>query len=126
MYTNALLEANLAVNTTNGYGKISVSNNVIALVTGYIARECYGVVDIVSKNLIDYLRPFILRNPLAKGIEVTTYDNRITIDLNLVLKYGVNVRAVSESVRKTIKYRVEEFTGMIIDAVNVHIVGVRV
>ncbi len=116
----------MAVKTTNGYGKISVSNNAIALVTGFVARECYGVVDIVSRNALDFFRPFLKKHPLAKGISIQTYDNHITIDLNVVLKYGVNVRAVSESLKKTIKYRVEEFTGMITDAVNVHIIGVRV
>ena len=42
------------------------------------------------------------------------------------MKYGVSVSAVAESLRNTVKYTVENFTGMLVDAVNVHVVGVRV
>ena len=42
------------------------------------------------------------------------------------MKYGVSISAVSESLKKSVKYSVENFTGMIVDSVNVHVVGVRV
>lgn len=114
------------VKTTNGYGTISINNNAIALLTGYVARDCYGVVDLVSKSFADYIKPFLKHQPLAKGVRVKATGNRLVIDVHVVLKYGVNARAVSESLKKSIKYRIEEFTGMIIDSVNVYIVGVRV
>ena len=37
-----------------------------------------------------------------------------------------SISAVAESLRKAVKYSVENFTGMLVDAVNVHVVGVRV
>ena len=43
-----------------------------------------------------------------------------------ILKYGVSISAVAESLKKSVKYSVENFTGMIVDSVNVHVVGVRV
>ncbi len=116
----------VAVKTTNGYGTINISNNAIALLTGHVARECYGVVDLVSRSVMDYVKPFLRHQPLAKGVKVKAMGNRLVIDLRVVLKYGVNARAVSESLKKSIKYRIEQFTGMIIDSVNVYVVGVRV
>ena len=39
----------MAVNTINSYGKISISDEAIAVVASYTALECYGVVDLVAQ-----------------------------------------------------------------------------
>ena len=47
-------------------------------------------------------------------------------DIYCIFKYGVSVSAVAESLKSAVKYSVENFTGLIVDTVNVHVVGVRV
>ena len=44
----------------------------------------------------------------------------------VILKFGLSIEAVSESLRSTIKYGVENFTGMVVNTVNVHVVGIRI
>ena len=39
--------------------------------------------------------------------------------------YGVSINAVAESLKESVKYKVEKFTGMIVDTVNVNIIGVK-
>ena len=46
-------------------------------------------------------------------------------DVYVVIKYGVSINAVAESLKEGIKYKVEKFTGMIVDTVNVNIIGVK-
>ena len=116
----------MAVNTSNAYGKITITNESIAEVTGYIARECYGVIDLVSKKFADSIHDGVSKKSLAKGVKILTVNNRIYIDLFVILKYGVAINAVAHSLKSSIKYGVEQFTGMIVDSVNVNIVGVRV
>jgi uncharacterized alkaline shock family protein YloU len=41
------------------------------------------------------------------------------------MKYGVSISAVAESLKEAIKYKVEGFTGMIVDTVNVNVIGVK-
>ena len=55
-----------------------------------------------------------------------TVDNKIYIDLYVILKYGVSIIAVADSLKRTVKYSVEEFTGMIVDSVNVSVLGIKV
>lgn len=55
-----------------------------------------------------------------------TEDNMIFIDIFVVLKLGVSVEAVTESLKSTVKYSVESFTGMRVKNVNVNVVGLRV
>ncbi len=128
MWRNLLLLGglNLTVDTNNYYGNISISDNSIRIVAGYVALECYGVVDLVSKSIVDSAKELMKKESYSKGIKISHIDNRIFIDVYCILKYGVSVSAVAESLRKAVKYSVENFTGMLVDAVNVHVVGVRV
>lgn len=116
----------MSVTTSNYYGKIYISDEAIAAVAASAALECYGTVDLVSKKLSDSFAELFKKQQLGKGVKVITNENRIFIDIFVVLKYGVSVSAVAESLKKAIKYRVEEFSGMIVDTVNVNVVGVRV
>ena len=116
----------MTVDTNNYYGNISISDEAIATVAGYAVLDCYGVVDLVSKSLKDSARELFKKESYSKGIKINHLDNRIFIDVYCILKYGVSISAVAESLRKAVKYSVENFTGMLVDAVNVHVVGVRV
>ena len=116
----------MPVKTSNSYGNITISNDAIAVACGHIARDVYGVVDLVGRSLSDSFSELFKKDPLSKGVKILTVNNRIYVDLYVVMKYGVSVHAVSESLKKAIKYGLEEFTGMIIDSVNVNVIGVRV
>ena len=117
----------MSVSTKNYYGDIEISSDAIAAVAGFATLECYGVVDLVQKKLSKSICTLFKKHPYTKGIIVNNNnDNRIFIDIYCILKYGISLSAVAESLKKTVKYTVEDFTGMIVDTVNVHVVGVRV
>ena len=61
-----------------------------------------------------------------RGVRVLTNGDRIFIDLYVVMKYGVSIDAVAQTLKKTVKYDVEKFTGMVVDTVNVNVLGIRV
>lgn len=116
----------MSVNTANVYGKISISDEAIAIVAGHTALDCYGIVDLVAKKLSDNFAMLFKKQNYNKGVKVLTVDNKIYIDLYVILKYGVSIIAVAESLKSSVKYSVEEFTGMIVDSVNVNVLGVHV
>ena len=93
----------MSVNTINSYGKISVTDESIALVVGHTALECYGVVDLVGRRLGDSFREMMNRQRKSRGIKILTIGDRIHIDLDIILKYGVSISAVAESVRRSVK-----------------------
>lgn len=116
----------MAVKTSNKYGKITVSDEAVAMIAGHAAAECYGVVELVSRKFTDSLASIFKQNSNTKGIRVTSEDNKIYIDVFAILKQGVLVDAVSESLRSVITYSVETFTGMRVMQVNVNVVGIKV
>ena len=106
-------------------GKISISDSAIAKVAKNAALECYGIVDTSSRKLTDSLSELLKKQPDGRGIKVVTSGDRIFIDVNVIIKYGVSINAVAESLKEGVKYKVEKFTGMIVDTVNVNVIGVK-
>jgi uncharacterized alkaline shock family protein YloU len=115
----------MAVNTNNAYGKISISDSAIAKVASHTAMESYGIVEMVSRRFTDSLFSSAKKGDSGRGIKVTTAGNRIYIDAYAVIKYGVSISAVADSLKEAIKYKVEAFTGMIVATVNVNVIGVK-
>ena len=115
----------MSVNTNNAYGKISISDLAIAKVASHTAMESYGIVEMVSRRFTDSLAMLMKKESSGKGIKVTTSGNRIYVDVYVIMKYGVSISAVAESLKEAIKYKVEGFTGMIVDTVNVNVIGVK-
>jgi len=116
----------MAVHTLNNYGKITITDEAIANVAGYFALECYGVVDLVPKRFSDNITELFKKGHYRRGVKVSTHDNKISLDLYVILKYGVTINAVADSLKKSVKYNVEDFTGMIVESINVNIMGVKV
>lgn len=116
----------MAVKTTNRYGKIAITDTALAMVASNVASECYGVAALVSRRLTDSLIELFNKTATAKGVKVDTVKNKINIDIFAVLKDGINVDAVCDSIKSTVKYHVERFSGMRVNVVNVYVVGIRV
>ena len=115
----------MSVSTSNVFGKISISDSAIAKVAKNATLECYGIVDTVSRRFTDTISELFKKQTNGRGIKVITDGDRIFIDVYVVIKYGVSINAVAESLKESVKYKVEKFTGMIVDTVNVNIIGVK-
>lgn len=114
----------MSVKTNNIYGKIIISNNTIERFVSKVAADCYGIVRFVSANFFDAIVSFFKFGSDVKGIKVRTSGDRIFIDIAVIAKYGVSVKAVIDALKESVKYKVEKFTGMIVDSINVKVVDV--
>ena len=112
----------MAVKTSNKFGKITVSDEAVAMCAYHAASECYGVAELVSRGL-DTITSLFGKNKQTRGIRVTTVGTKILIDLFVKLKEGVQVDAVVESLRSVVTYSVETFTGMRVMGVNVNVIS---
>ena len=53
-------------------------------------------------------------------------DNKIYIDFHIIVVYGVSIATVTENLIQNVKYRVEKFTGMSVEKINIYVEGVRI
>jgi len=111
----------------NEFGTIKIENEVIARVAGLAAMECYGIVGMAAKNVKDGIVQLLKRESLTKGIHLTVNDNdTVTIELHVIVEYGTNIVAITDTLISTIIYKVKEFIGLDVEKVNIFVEGVRV
>lgn len=107
-------------------GEVLIDNDVLAKYAGSSAVECFGVVGMASINVKDGLVKLLKRESLSHGVNITVDNNKIIIDLHIIVSYGVSISAVAENLISNVKYKVEEFTGMEVIKINIFVEGVRV
>lgn len=108
-------------------GIITIDPEVIAKYAGSVAVECFGIVGMAAVSMKDGLVELLKKESLTKGIQVGISDeNKITLNFHVVVAYGVSISAVTDNLISNVKYKVEEFTGMSVDKINIYIEGVRV
>ena len=108
-------------------GIIAIDPEVIAKYAGSVAVECFGIVGMAAVSMKDGLVKLLKKESLTKGIQVGISDeNKITLNFHVVVAYGVSISAVTDNLISNVKYKVEEFTGMSVDKINIYIEGVRV
>lgn len=108
------------------YGKVLIDTDVISSYAGSVAVECFGIVGMAAVNVKDGLVRLLKRDYLHHGISVMIINNKITLDFHVIVSYGVSISTVSDNLISTVKYQVEEFTGMEIEKINIFVEGVRV
>lgn len=105
-------------------GMIDISPTAVATIASHAVDQCYGVVGMANKNLVNGLTNLLSRDS-QRGIEVAIEEDGIVVDVYVIVEYGVRIRTVAESVQNTVKFHVEKALGLPVTAVNVYIQGLR-
>jgi len=107
-------------------GNIEIDNEVIAQYAGSVAVECFGIVGMASVNMKDGLVRLLKKESITHGISVEITNNKLTLNFNVIISYGVSIIAVADNLISNVKYKVEKFTGLEIEKINIFVEGVRV
>jgi uncharacterized alkaline shock family protein YloU len=106
-------------------GRIEVSPAAIAGLAAAAVLECYGVVGMSRPTLYSGLVEVLQRDHHRRGIEVRVVNQRIIIDLYVILEYGVRISEVAHNIMENVRFRVEKALSVPIEEVNVHVQGLR-
>lgn len=106
-------------------GRIHISPNAVATIAYRATLESYGVVGLAPKNIADGLVKSITKEP-SRGVTVRYNGEDIDIEIHIIVEYGTRINSVAESVANTVRYHVEKALGLRVNAVNVHVAGLRV
>lgn len=111
------MEAGHTHSLSSPLGRITISTDAIVRIVGETVRECYGVVAMAGRKWLPD-RP-------TRGIEIGGDGDGVTIDLHVVVEYGLNLAEVASTVRNRVGYEVNRLTGLPVRTVEVHIDDVR-
>ena len=109
----------------NNRGEIIIADEVIAVITGLAAMEVDGVASLAGNATRELISKIGIKT-LSKGVKVDVLEDVVTIDAALNLKYGFNIKAVSEKVQEKVKAAVENMTGLKVADVNIRVAGIEV
>ena len=107
-------------------GNIFIDNEVIAQYAGSVAVECFGIVGMAGVNVKDGIIRLLKMDSITRGISVSLRKNKLILDFHVIVAYGVSILAVADNLIDSVKYKVEEFTGIEIEKINIYVDGVRV
>lgn len=105
----------------NNYGVVLVEDDVIADIVSIVARSCFGISGMTAKNMSEEIRDIFRIKSGAKGISVRCANNRIDVDLHIMVIYGINIPAITDSIIHKIAYSIEQATGFAVNSVNLFI-----
>ncbi len=106
----------------NKQGIIKISEDVITTIAGLAATEVSGIAG-MSGSITGELVEKLGRKNISKGIKADVNGNQVTIDINTIVEYGVNIHEVAVALQNNIKNVIENMTGLDVVGVNVNIQG---
>ena len=104
---------------------IEISGDVIAVISGVAVSEVQGVYGMAGSFAGGISEVLSGKKNLAKGIKVDKEDEKVKIDVNIIVEYGSRIPDVAFEIQNRVKKSVENMTGLKVAEVNVHVQGVK-
>ncbi len=105
-------------------GNVKISVEVIATVAGIATSEIKGVAG-MSGSVVGGIAEILGgKKNKGKGVKVELGEDSCTIDVFIIVDYGVSIPDIAWEVQESVKNSVESMTGMTVTKVNIHVEGV--
>ncbi len=106
-------------------GSVNIAEDVVAAIVGLAATEVEGVAYMSGNVTNEIIGKLGIKN-LSKGVVIGIEEGRVSAEVSLVMRYGYGIPKTAKAVQDKIKSAVENMTGLAVERVNVHIVGVDI
>ena len=112
-------------NINHSYGEMDSSVDRIKQIAAMSAMECFGVVGMAKKSGADDIIELLCKEHYNKGVKITFSEDKLIIDLYVIMEFGVRIMAVAENLIDTVKYNIENQTIHKVKKINVYVQSVR-
>ncbi len=102
---------------------IRISSEVVAVITSIISSDVPGVAG-MSGGVVGGIAERLGRQDMTRGIKVQVNEDRVTIDLNIIVEYGISIVDTTDNLKKEIRANVEKTTGLKVEAININVLGI--
>lgn len=117
----------MVLEVNNELGHVSISDDVISTVAGGTAVSCYGIIGMASKNQVkDGIIEILGKENYSKGIVVKQDEDKLVIDLYIIVMYGTKISEIASNVQSSVKYQIEKTLGAKVNEVNIFIQCIKV
>ncbi|MEA4922685.1 MAG: Asp23/Gls24 family envelope stress response protein [Eubacteriaceae bacterium] len=106
-------------------GDVKISDDVMAICavnatlrTKGVAGLSGGITDTISKTILG-------KESLSKGIKINQSEEGVSLDVYVIVDYGVKIPVVAWDIQTNVKNELETMTDRPVLAVNIHVQGVQ-
>lgn len=100
-----------------------VTDEALAVIAGMAAMEVEGVAG-MSSGFTGGLAEILGRTNLAKGVKVFSRGGVTSVEIYVIVRYGVRIPEVAFEIQEHVKSNIENQAGIVVDSVNIHVQGV--
>ena len=111
------------VSRADELGNIHISEEVLAAIAAAAAMEVEGVSSLAA-NLGRDIADLLGKKNLAKGVRVKLEEDKVEVELSVLMAYGNTIPEVGKAVQEAVKNAVESMTGLDVANVNVNVSGI--
>lgn len=104
-------------------GEINISEEVLAMISAAAALEVEGV-SALGAGVGNDMAAAAGRKGLARAVRLSIEEDKVTVDIAILVSYGYAVPAVARAVQDGIISSVENTSGLHVSCVNVSVTGV--
>jgi len=117
----------MSLDFSNANGQVEVSEQAIATIVGASVSECYGVVGMASKKKVkDSVADLFGKDNHTKGIVISTEENHVSIQIHIIVLYGIKISEIANSIQEKVKYSIEQMLDLNVNEVNITVEDVRI
>lgn len=102
-------------------GQITYANEVISTIVSVATTEVDGISGIAGASSISGL---LAKNKAPRGVRVDMDGEDVSVDVSVTVDYGMPIQKVGRNAQENVRKSIESMTGLHVDKVDLHVVGV--
>lgn len=106
-------------------GNVKISEEVIATISQIAVSEVEGIIGTGGSFAGEIKQILSKKTMTGKGVKVQINETEVTIDINVIVKYGTKIPEAAWEIQESVKKNVESMTGLTVCKVNVHVTGIE-
>lgn len=119
-----MAEAREYITCPDELGSVHISEDVLAVTAAAAALEVEGVGSLPGNLGSDIAELLAGRKNLSKGVRVSVHEERVSVDMMVMVRYGFSVQKTAREVQDAVSNAIENTIGLTVDTVNVQVTGV--
>ncbi|RDW21964.1 Asp23/Gls24 family envelope stress response protein [Oceanobacillus chungangensis] len=114
----------LSVSDNDALGKVEIAPEVIEVIAGIAATEVKGLFA-MRGNFASGVAERLGKKPHNKGVKVELTETGVSIELYVILHFGVSIPLVAQEIQSNIRQTLINMTALEIEEINIHVVGIQ-
>ena len=109
---------NVDIDREQDNGQITYANEVISTIVSVATTEVDGISAIAGSNGL------LGTGKMSRGVRVDMDGEDVSVDVSVTVDYGMPIQKVGRSAQENVRKSIESMTGLHVEKVDLHVVGV--